>query len=162
MFENIYNFMNLFILNLMMKTKKFCKMTCSVKLGMHVAEVDNWSNSYKLPFKLNLINQISKVLMLKKTDLVDPLLRKEICPDLKVSFLAKILSNYQPDSMDPNVVPKDVIQKICTKEPEIVDEFMRTDTSPYLSKPINVRNWRENIEIPNGLLDKEEFKYLFN
>ena len=156
-FSNLFQFMDTFVLNLMLKSKKYVKMSYSLHLKMHVAEVDNWSNNFKYPYKLSIISQISMVLMLNKDDLLNS--RKEICPDLTSPQLAKILSNYQPDDMDREFVSKEIIEKISKIEPNISDEFKRF--IPQLSKTIEILNWRKNIEIPIEFKNDEDFEYLF-
>eukprot|EP01080_Neovahlkampfia_damariscottae_P003241 gene3241-5684_t len=155
-FSNIFQFMDVYVLNLMLKTSKYCKMSYSMPMKMHIAEVDNWSNSYKYPFKLELISQISKVLMLNKGDIIKT--KQEICPDLSPPQLAKILTNYQPDEMDMEGISKELINEISTNEVNITDEYKRY--IPQLSKSIEIPNWRKNIELPIECQESEDFEYL--
>uniref|UniRef100_A0A7C9A122 Dilute domain-containing protein n=2 Tax=Opuntia streptacantha TaxID=393608 RepID=A0A7C9A122_OPUST len=60
----------------------------------------------------HLLNELSELLMLPKDMLMDPSIRKEVCPSLSLAVIIRILCNFTPDEFCPDAVPSEVLEAL--------------------------------------------------
>ncbi|XP_077214759.1 uncharacterized protein LOC143849578 [Tasmannia lanceolata] len=88
--------------------------------------VDVESKSFRL------LNALSDLLMLPKDMLFDRSIRKEVCPNLGLPLIKRILCNFTPDEFCPDAVPGAVLEAINS---EIILERRQSDKDLISSFP---------------------------
>lgn len=84
-----------------------------------------------------LLNALSDLLMLPKDLLMDPSIRKEVCPSIGNSLVTRILCNFTPDEFCPDPVPGAVLEALNAES--IVERRLSGDSSssfPYTASPV--------------------------
>ena len=157
-YKQTFYFIENFVLNFMLKKDQYCTMGASIQLKMGATALENWASDEKfLNLKLEKLREISNVLMMPKEILVDKETRNDICPNLKSSQVAKIVTFYHKDDFDPmGTVEKGTAEKISTASLEFEDEFIVYNP---IFKLIEMPSWRI-VDIPKGLQGKEDFEFL--
>jgi hypothetical protein len=157
-FKQVFYFMNNHVLNFMLKKDTYCTMGGSIQLKMGLTQVENWASDQNFSnTKLEILRQISNVLMMQKEIFVDKDARKDICPELKLSQLAKLISQYHKDDFDPMAqVQKGTVEKITTETLQFADEFSVFNP---IFKLVEMPSWKI-VDLPKGLQGKEEFEFL--
>ncbi|KAF8395871.1 hypothetical protein HHK36_019826 [Tetracentron sinense] len=64
------------------------------------------------PKSFRLLNALSDLLMLPKDMLMDPFIRKEVCPSIGLPLIKRILCNFTPDDFCPDPVPGAVLEAL--------------------------------------------------
>lgn len=84
-----------------------------------------------------LLNELSELLMLPKDMLMDPSIRKEICPSIGLAVIIRILCNFTPDEFCPDAVPPEVLEALNTES--FVERRLAGDSSgefPYAAEAV--------------------------
>eukprot|EP01080_Neovahlkampfia_damariscottae_P008480 gene8480-302_t len=155
-FGQVFYFINGHLLNILLTHRKYCSMKASVNLKMMTSDLSNWAdenNFLKCKKNFNNLRDISNILMVDKSELVDESVRKQVCPSLQICQILNILCFYHADEFDPvGEVSLFIIQKLndlCVGEKEIIyDEFIID--KPYLTTLIEMPSWKY-LDLPKGL-----------
>lgn len=86
------------------------------------------------PFQL--LNALSDLLMLPKDMLMDRTVRTEVCPQISLPLVKRILCNFTPDEFCPDSVPGTVLEAVnaeCIVERRLSGES--ASSFPYLAAP---------------------------
>lgn len=84
-----------------------------------------------------LLNELSELLMLPKDMLMDPSIRKEICPSMDLAVIIRILCNFTPDEFCPDAVPPEVLEALNSES--FVERKLAGDSSgdfPYAAEAV--------------------------
>ncbi|KAJ8448476.1 hypothetical protein Cgig2_012120 [Carnegiea gigantea] len=84
-----------------------------------------------------LLNELSELLMLPKDMLMDPSIRKEICPSIGLAVIIRILCNFTPDEFCPDAVPPEVLEALNSES--FVERKLAGDSSgdfPYAAEAV--------------------------
>lgn len=164
-FAQIYYFINAMVFNSLITQKKYCTMGYSIFLKMSLTQLENWAidNKYTLPkSQLEMIRQVTNVLMMNKNLLLDESVRKDICPSLTSSQIGHLLTQYHPDEYDPDgSVPSNVISSLKGEkdEADTLDEYLIYEA--HVNQIIDMPSWRL-VDVPKSLAGNDQFDFLFN
>lgn len=90
-------------------------------LGMDAdSSASDGKNSYSTNGKMNdnekkcfpLLNALSDLLMLPKDMLMDPTMRMEVCPQISLPLVKRVLCNFTPDEFCPDPIPGAVLEAL--------------------------------------------------
>lgn len=92
-----------------------------------VSSASDGKNSYCTDGKMDddvtkcfrLLNSLSDLLMLPKDMLMDPTVRMEVCPQISLPLVKRVLCNFTPDEFCPDPVPGAVLEALnaeCIEE----------------------------------------------
>ncbi|XP_020523426.1 uncharacterized protein LOC18435123 isoform X2 [Amborella trichopoda] len=70
---------------------------------------DDRQDTSKALKTFHLLNALSDLLMLPKDILLDPSIRKEVCPTFGAPLIKRVLCNFGPDEFCPDPVPDDLL-----------------------------------------------------
>ncbi|KAG6427051.1 hypothetical protein SASPL_111290 [Salvia splendens] len=80
------------------------------------------------PKSFPLLNALSDLLMLPKDMLMDHTIRMEVCPEISLPLVKRVLCNFSPDEFCPDPVPGSVLEalnaEISIKPSEIIPSFL--------------------------------------
>lgn len=145
-----------------------------LQMKMNLSMVENWFETKNLDVHFMLSREASDILMIDdKKKLIDPKVRREICPKLTPAQITTIFKNYTPDDLDKtNHFTPNVLKEIGTTTD---GKGIHQKTNVILSRRIinedekgvifnleisQSKNTLWNVKISNQLSSKKELQFL--
>lgn len=186
-----FYFINAYVFNaIVAPNSTLCTMGNAINMKMALTSLELWANekgdmTSSAKNELSHLRQVSNVLIMNKSSMVDFNTRSEVCPDINLKQIRRLLQMYRPDEYDPDEVPKSVIRALPTEKEEeqerqrkmskdgaqcpqrtlvLADDGIAID-SRVIFKPTNrfinaeLPQWR-SVTVPPSLKSKPEFAFL--
>lgn len=113
-FESLIEHIDIYIFNKMMTEQTFTSKGIQIK--MTISSIQLWfeEKSIKSSHKSFLYSReaCDVCVIAQKSLLTDLLMRNELCPNLNISQISRLLSNYSEDELDPQKISSSIIQTL--------------------------------------------------
>lgn len=157
-FDQVFYFIENHILNIFLQNQKYHTMGYSIILKLNSGVLTDWIYSKKLKIlnlNLELIKEITMILMVNKDMLLDEEFIKETCPSITMKEISVFVSSYHSDEYDQLAHVPSVVLKKFPKEKsiELRNEYIIFDLQ--IKNYVELNSWRI-LEVPNTLKTFEE------
>lgn len=113
-FESLLQHLDIYIFNKMMSEQTFTSKGIQIK--MTLSFIQNWfeERSIKSSHKSFIFSREAAdvCVISQKSLLTDTQMRNELCPNLNISQISRLLSNYSEDELDPTKISSSIIQTL--------------------------------------------------
>eukprot|EP01080_Neovahlkampfia_damariscottae_P007533 gene7533-11857_t len=153
-FEQLCYHLNAKFLHYLMNDK-YATMMYSINLKMYIGQFESIFD-FK-PKKLIQSKQACDIFVIDKKSLLDESMRHDVCPDLNVNQIKKLLKNHKPDDFDPTKISPNLINSFPNSDESVdIDECIIFDLKIYLD--MDISQWKK-VE-SKDFVDKEGFEFL--
>ncbi|KAJ3425036.1 protein restricted tev movement [Anaeramoeba flamelloides] len=176
-FKQLLYSINGVLINTLLKRKRLCTAGNGIRIKLAIALLREWLISVELKDLTNELNpiqqlveclQLNKVILKSRNDNYQAC--KDVCPDLSLLLISKILENVQPDEFDTDPIPKDDLSKFKKNVLKLIisKKDMQSDCQIDLNhfypinlnlKKIQYENW-DRVQVPKVIKQKKEFGFL--